>query len=131
MKSAFLLMLLLSCALLAGCISQVSLLAQDGVRYEMHVDQLTKGLSTTIDGIVYTGTTVSDETIGSSFSTLQPVGSSSIIATGFSLSGGNNGRALLTSAAGDYIECTYTVQGTRAIGKCQSNKGRQFVLTTQ
>jgi hypothetical protein len=115
--------------LLAGCVNHVALISQDGLRYEIKVDQLARKLSAVIDGVAYTGTTVGDNS--TSFGTAQTLGMKPVYATGTSFTVGSGGRALLVAATGDYIECGYTKNGTTIIGQCQSNKGRQFVLTTE
>ena len=125
MRSIFAVVALLG---LGGCVSQVSLIAQDAKRYEMKVDQLARKLSTTIDGIDYSGTAVSDQALA--FGTGQTFGARPQFFTTTTVVGGNNGKALLTSASGAYLECNYTKSGLTIIGNCQSNAGRQFVLTT-
>jgi hypothetical protein len=114
--------------MLSGCISQVTLVSEDSKRYIVNVDQMAKKLSTTIDGVAYTGTAVGSDTlaVGSTQTLgLHPTSSISTIVVP-----GANGQALLISANGDYIQCSYAKQGTTLIGKCQSNKGRNFVMTT-
>lgn len=114
--------------LMCGCVSQVTLISQDSKRYEMKVDQLARKLSTTIDGVFYTGTAVGSEAVA--FSSAQTYGLKPTFASGTTIVAGNTGRALLSSATGEYLECSYTKSGMSLIGNCESNSGRRFVLTT-
>lgn len=114
--------------LLSGCISQVTLISQDSQRYIVAVDQVARKLSTNIDGVVYTGTAVGSDTVA--FASGQTFGLHPTYSTSTVIVPGANGQALLVSANGDYIQCSYAKQGMTIIGKCQSNKGRNFVMTT-
>jgi hypothetical protein len=114
--------------LLSGCISQVTLISQDSQRYVMAVDQMGKKLSVNIDGVAFTGTAVGSDSVG--VATTQTFGLRPTTSTSTIVVPGATGQALLTSAAGDYLECNYMKDGRTVIGKCQTNKGRQFVMTT-
>lgn len=118
----------ISLAALAGCVSQVTLISQDAKRYEMKVDQMARKLSTTIDGVFYTGTAVGSETVG--FSSGQSFGAKPAFGSATTIVQGNDGRALLTAATGQYLECGYTKSGMTIIGNCVGSDGRKFVLTT-
>lgn len=115
-------------AVLSGCISQVTLISQDSQRYVMAVDQMGKKLSVNIDGIAFTGTAVGSDSVG--IATTQTFGLRPTTSMSTIVVPGANGQALLTSASGDYLECSYAHEGRTVIGKCQTNKGRQFVMTT-
>lgn len=114
--------------MLSGCISQVTLISDDSHRYLVHVDQLAKKLSANIDGVEYNGTAVGNDAVA--FSSGQTFGLKPTYSTSTALVAGANGEALLVAASGDYIQCSYAKQGMTIIGKCQSNKGRNFVMTT-
>jgi hypothetical protein len=114
--------------LLAGCISQVTLISQDSQRYVMAVDQMGKRLSVNIDGVPFTGTAVGSDSVG--VATTQSFGLKPATSMSTIVVPGANGQALLTSPSGDYIQCNYVHEGKTVIGKCESNKGRQFVMTT-
>jgi len=113
---------------LSGCVTSASLIAADGPRYTIAVDPISKGLRTEVDGVVYTGRYLQNHSIGVGFG--QSFGMQPVAATSTFVAGDGSGRALLTAANGDYIECAFNASGTVVIGKCQSNKGRQFVLST-
>jgi hypothetical protein len=119
---------LLSIAALTGCVSQVTLISQDSKRYEMKVDQMARKLSTTIDGVFYTGSAVGSEAVG--FSSGQTFGLKPTFGTSTTIVQGNSGQALLTATTGQYLECGYTKSGMTIIGNCVGNDGRKFVLTT-
>ena len=113
---------------LTGCISQVTLISQDSQRYVMAVDQIGKKLSVNIDGVAYLGTAVGSDSVG--ITSTQTFGLRPTTSTSTIVVPGATGQALLTSAGGDYLECSYAKDGRTIIGKCQTNKGRQFVMTT-
>jgi hypothetical protein len=115
-------------AALTGCVSSAALIAQDGPRYEVNIDHMARKLHTTIDGVPYIGTAVGNEAVGVGIS--QSFGLRPTTAMTTMAMSGNNGRALFTSASGDYIECEYMTSSTTLIGKCISNKGRQFVFAS-
>lgn len=115
-------------AALTGCVSSAALIAQDGPRYEVSIDRMARKLHTTVDGVPYIGTAVGSEAIGVGVG--QSFGLRPTTAVTTMAMSGNDGRALFTSAAGDYIECEYMTSSTNLIGKCISNKGRQFVFTS-
>jgi uncharacterized membrane protein len=114
--------------LLSGCVSQVSLISQDSQRYVMAVDQMAKRLSVNIDGVAFVGTAVGSDSVG--IATTQSFGLRPTTSMSTIVVPGATGQALLTSANGDYLECSYAKDGRTIIGKCQTNKGRQFVMTT-
>lgn len=114
--------------MLTGCISELSLISQDSKRYEMKVDQAKRRLSTTIDGIDYTGTAVASQSVA--FGTGQTFGLKPTFGTSTTVIAGNDAKALLTSKTGEYLECAYTKSGMSIIGRCVTNTGRQFVMTT-
>lgn len=116
-------------AMLSGCISSVSLIAQEGQRYIINVDQVARKLTTNIDGVFYSGTAVADESVG--FAVGQTYGLKPTFGTSSMITQGSGARAMLVSADGDVIRCEYTKNGLRIIGQCQSNKGRQFALMTE
>jgi hypothetical protein len=125
MKKVFLLALPI---VFSGCISQVTLISEDSQRYIVSVDQMAKKLSATIDGVVYTGTAVGSDTVA--FGSSQSFGLKPTYSTSTIVVPGANGQALLVGANGEYIQCSYAKQGHSIIGKCQSNKGRNFAMTT-
>lgn len=122
-------LLVLLAFVLTGCINQATLISQDGHRYTMKVDQLAKKVSAVIDGVAYSGNAVMSQSIG--FGAAQSFGMRPTFATGTSVMAGSDGQALLVAANGDYIQCGFNKNGATVIGRCQSNKGRQFVLTTE
>ena len=113
---------------LTGCISQVTLISEDSKRYIVDVDQMAKKLSANIDGVAYTGTAVGSDTVA--FGSTQSFGLKPTYSTSTIVVPGANGQALLVGANGEYIQCSYAKQGRNIIGKCQSNKGRNFAMTT-
>lgn len=126
MKKVILLTMALS---LTGCAINGALISQDGVRYPMTANRLGKTIEVTIDGNLFKGDYVIDQSVG--FGTAQAYSSTKqTSAYGTTVVQGNNGQAILTSATGEYLECNFKVSGSTGVGKCLSNKGRQFVLTT-
>lgn len=111
---------------LSGCASQVVLIAQDTKQYEMKVDHLAKRLSTTIDGVSYSGAIVGSRAVA--FGTAQTLGLTPTSTT--MVMAGNDGRAILAATTGEYLECAYTKSGRNVAGSCVSNSGRKFVMTT-
>jgi hypothetical protein len=114
--------------ILSGCISQVTLISQDSQRYVMAVDQMAKKLSVNIDGVNYSGTAVGSDSVG--IATTQTYGLRPTMSTSTIVVPGATGQALLVAANGEYLECSYSKEGRTLIGKCQTNRGRQFVMTT-
>jgi hypothetical protein len=122
---------ILAAMALSGCVTRASLIAADGPRYEMGVDPVGRRLTTNIDGVAYTGTYTRDTMTGfGSAQTYSMRPANNTTSFGTVTYAGSNGQALLTGANGGYIECAFSVNGVVVIGKCQSNTGRQFVLTT-
>lgn len=119
---------LITLLLLSGCISQVTLISEDSQRYIVAVDQMARKLSANIDGVAYTGTAVGSDSVA--FASGQTFGLKPTYSTSTIVVPGANGQALLVASSGDYIQCSYSKQGMTIIGKCQSNKGRNFVMTT-
>lgn len=120
--------ILLLVILLSGCVTRASLISQTGQRYEIQVDPISKKLATVVDGVSYSGTAVTDQSIG--FGSMQSFGMKPTFATGTNVMMGSNGQALMVSANGGYIQCGFNKNGVTVIGRCESNDGRQFVLTT-
>lgn len=120
--------ILFSAFLLSGCISQVTLISQDSQRYVMAVDQMGKKLSVNIDGVAYTGTAVGSDTVA--IGQTQTFGLRPSMSTSTIVVPGATGQALLVAASGGYLQCSYAKDGRTVIGKCETNKGRQFVMTS-
>jgi len=123
------LLAVVTCAMLCGCVTQATLIAQDGPRYKLDVNPVGKKLHTVIDGVEYNGSFVKDQSVGFGFG--QTYGSNPAFGTGTTFASGNNGQAVMTSANGGYIQCAFSASGMTVVGNCQSNTGRQFVLTTE
>ena len=119
---------LFTAVLLSGCISQVTLISQDSQRYVMAVDQMGKKLSVNIDGVAYTGTAVGSDTVA--IGQTQTFGLRPSMSTSTIVVPGATGQALLVAASGEYLQCSYAKDGRTVIGKCETNKGRQFVMTS-
>jgi hypothetical protein len=119
---------LITAVLLSGCISQVTLISQDSQRYVMAVDQMGKKLSVNIDGVAYTGTAVGSDTVA--IGQTQTFGLRPSMSTSTIVVPGATGQALLVATSGEYLQCSYAKDGRTVIGKCETNKGRQFVMTS-
>lgn len=113
--------LLTTVLLLAGCVTQANLVADNGQRYLLKIDPITDALSTEIDAVQYKGKYIMGSSSGMAF------GSKPTVISGSS----NNGQAILTSANGDAIDCNFMASGSTVMGRCESNKGRKYVLTTE
>lgn len=120
-------LMLVGALVLTGCVSQASLIAQDGHRYKLEIDSVMERLRADIDGVEYKGTYVQDSGLGVG----QSFGARGGMSSSYMAMSGSTGQAVMTSSSGSYIECSFNANGMTVIGKCQSNTGRQFVLTTE
>jgi hypothetical protein len=109
--------------LLAGCVTQANLVSSDGKRYPMEVSQASKKLTANIDGTAYSGL----YSLGSS-SAVGMAGTKPVFMAG---SSGNAGKAMLTAANGDFINCDFVYSGSTVIGQCKGKNGRDYTLTTE
>ncbi|MGL5117565.1 MAG: hypothetical protein ACRC7C_19810 [Beijerinckiaceae bacterium] len=113
----------LSVVALAGCAGTGRLL-KDGKVYP-----LTKEggvLMTTIDGELYRGSFVVNNSYGS---TTTMVNGKPVVSTGGV--SGNQGRALFTSASGKVLRCDFMVSGRNAIGQCTDQSGGVYDLVAE
>jgi hypothetical protein len=111
----------LTLLLLAGCVTQANLVADNGQRYLLKIDPVNDALSAEIDSISYKGKYVMGSASGLAFG-----GKPTVIA-----GSSNNGQAVLTAPTGDAIDCNFMASGSTVMGRCESNKGRKYVLTTE
>lgn len=88
--------------LLAGCISQATLIAQDGKRYRMDISEVSKKVSANIDGTLYSGLYS-----GGSSTAVGMAGAKPLAVSG---SGGNQGQAMMAAPEGDFIQSTSSTQ---------------------
>lgn len=118
------------CAILAltGCVTSANLIGNDGKRYLMNVDSVSKRLNANIDSVYYSGSYVTNSGVGMMAG--QSFGMRPTFSTGTVMMGGNSGSALLTASNGDIMECQFNYSGTTVIGRCQTKQGREFALTT-
>ena len=113
--------------LISGCASvgNVQLIDESGRAHAGTFNARTKQLAGTIDGKLYQGFYILDSE-AMYFHTRGPQGVS-----GVARGGRNVGRAMLTSADGDVLDCGFTYSGLRAIGNCKGTNGERYQLITR
>lgn len=107
---------------LTACSGWVKLL-EEGKAHSGKYDSMNKSLEVSINGTLYSGNYVlnSSASYGGIFTGTRYVPINSY-------TGGNMGRAILTSPDGKVLRCEFMVQGSAAQGACSDNNGKHFDL---
>lgn len=118
------LLTVLTAVALAGCATGTGRLLKDGKAYP--VTKEGGVLTVTIDGELYRGSSVVNNSYGS---TTTMVNGKPVVSTGGV--SGNQGRALFTSASGKTLRCDFMVSGRNAIGQCTDQAGGVYDLVAE
>jgi len=115
--------------LVTGC-GGVQLIDESGRAHAGKFDSITKQLEGTIDGKTYKGFYVTNAGAINYSGWIQGT-RSAYNTSGQASYSGNAGRAILTAADGDTIQCEFSYSGYRAIGTCQGAGGERYQLVTR
>ncbi|SPA44636.1 hypothetical protein CBM2629_A150438 [Cupriavidus taiwanensis] len=82
-------------------------------------------MSGIVDGVPFAGTIITNDSVGVG------VGAGSVgTLIGTTMAGGNSGRAMLFSKAGENIQCQFNYQSGKALGECLRSNGVKYLMTT-
>ena len=113
---------------ITGC-GGVQLIDESGRVHAGNFDSITKRLEGRINGKQYSGFYVTDA--GSMYFSGMSQGTTATHVSGQAAYTGSVGRAILTAADGDSLECEFNYSGYRAIGTCLGSDGERYRLLTR
>ncbi|MCW5668120.1 MAG: hypothetical protein KIT86_00575 [Hydrogenophaga sp.] len=105
---------------LTGCAGS-AMLVRDGKAYSAEISKATRTMTATIDGEVYKGDLVLNQTFG--FGTGFSAGR---VGFGSMVGVGNQARATLISPSNKILRCDLTLQSFSAQGVCQDPQGNVY-----
>lgn len=113
--------------LMAGCVTQVSLVDASGKSSNFQINPALRTVSGAIDGKPYSGNYVLNElTWRPSFTDFRHRSNQPAAWT----SSGSSGQALLFAADGANLHCDFGYQALTVLGRCQASSGMSYVLTS-